>query len=92
MSEYIDIEPEATDDPAMMRLHTNLALTDAGREAYAAPEDMEEGSPLAQALAGIPGLQALVIDGGELLLTSDGDMPWHIIIADVSAAIKDFFL
>ena len=92
MSEYIEIEAEATDDPDIMILQSNLVLADGERESYDSAAAMEEGSPLAQALAVIPGISSLVIDGGAMTVTGDGDTPWHIIIADISAAVKDFFL
>ena len=92
MSEYMEIETEPTDDPNVMRFFTNLALTEEGQEAYTSIEAMEEGSALAQALAFVEGITALEIEGRDMIVTSDGDMPWHIIISEISAIVKDFFL
>ena len=92
MSEYMEIETETTDDPNVMRFLTNLTLCVEGKESYDSVEAMEEGSALAQALAFVEGITALELDGQDMLVTSDGDMPWHIIISEISAIVKDFFL
>lgn len=91
MTEYIDIRPELTDDSAVMRLVTNLVLSDE-REVYESPEQGEEGSTLAQALFAIPGLVALTIETRDLLIWRSPDVEWHDLIEDVSDALRDFFL
>lgn len=92
MSEYIEIEAEMSDDPAVIYFHTNLALVEEGVEVYDSLEEMEEGSPVAQALAFVEGIRRLRLEGGEMMVTRELDAPRHIIVAEVSAAIKDFFL
>ena len=92
MSEYIEIETEALADPTEMLFHTNLRLIDQDHEEYGSLEAMEEGSALAQALAQVEGLVRLRIDENELMVTRDPAVPWHAIIAEVNAAMKDFFL
>lgn len=94
MSEYIEIEAEATDDPQRMRLWTNVSLAGEaqGVEEYASPAEMEEGSPLAQTLAFVEGIRRLRIEGQTMIIERDEDAAWHVIIADVSAAVRDFFL
>lgn len=92
MSEYIEIESESTADPAQILIHTNLVLTPEGEENYPSVSEMEEGSPLAQMLSAVFGLESLRISGNELVITCDPDVPRHIIIADISAVIKEFFL
>ena len=92
MSEYMEIETETTEDPNVMSFYTNLTLSVETIERYSSVSEMEEGSALAQALAFVEGLVALEIDGQDMLVTSDGEMPWHIIISEISAIIKDFFL
>jgi hypothetical protein len=92
MSEYIEIETEMLADPMEMLFHTNLRLIDRETEEYESPESMEEGSALAQALAQIEGLVRLRIEEHDLAVTRDPDMPWHLIIAEVHSAMKDFFL
>ena len=94
MSEYIEIETETTDDPTRMRLLTNLSLSDEpqGLERYASPAEMEEGSPLAQTLAYVEGIRRLEIEGQTMTIVRDPNVPWHVIIADVSATVRDFFL
>jgi hypothetical protein len=91
MSEYIEIDAELGDE-GMILFHTNLNLTVEGRtERYAAAE-LEEGSPVAQALAAVDGIKTLEISGGELIVVGRPDADWHVLIADVSAVLKDFFL
>lgn len=92
MSEYIEIETEMSDDGQEMHVMTNLALTDQGSELYHSPAEMEEGSPLAHALAVINGIATLHIEGSDMTITRQPDAEWHAIVADVSAALKDFFL
>ena len=59
MSEYIEIESELTDDPAIMRIETNLPLAVDGVEVYQSLTEMEEGSAVAQALSFIDGIEHL---------------------------------
>ena len=92
MSEYIEIETELSDDGDEMFFFTNLTLAEGGVEQYDSPAVMEEGSPVAQALAVIEGIARLQIEGREMTITREPDAPWHVIVADVSAALKDFFL
>jgi hypothetical protein len=94
MSEYIEIDAEATEDPHCMRLVTNVKLASARQliEHYRSTIEMEEGSPLAQTLAYVEGIDELTIDEETMIIVRRPDMPWHVIIADVSAAVKEFFL
>ena len=94
MSEYIEIESVPGADPHQMLLTTNINLTAASHaaEMYQSPEEMEEGSPLAQSLSYIEGIHELHISGQTMTIRRDPDVDWHIIIADVSAAVRDFFL
>jgi len=92
MSEYIEIETETGDD-GMILFHTNLPLTTEGREEiYESPEALDEGSPVAQALSVVSGIEALTMSGGELAVAAAANADWHTIVADVTAALKDFFL
>ena len=88
----IDIETEITEDPDVITFHTNLALTTAGAESYASPDELEEGSPVAQALALVGGIAALRLDGGEMHVRREPGWEWHHLVADISAALKEFFL
>lgn len=92
MSEYIEIETEMSDDGTRMHFFTNLTLTDRGEEDYGTVAAMEEGSPVAQALAVVPGIATLHIEESEMTITREPDAEWYLIVADVSAALKDFFL
>lgn len=92
MSEYIKIETELSDDPAVIYFSTNLALAEEGAEEYESAEAMEEGSPVAQALAYVDGIRHLRLDGQQMTVTRDLDTPQHVIVAEISAALKDFFL
>ncbi len=92
MSEYMDIEAEWGDDGELL-FHTNLRLTTDGREErYASVAEMEVGSPVAQALSAVEGLATLWMRGGEIAATTQPDADWHVVIADVTAALKEFFL
>ena len=92
MSEYIEIETELSDDDSTLTVYTNLRLNDGTAEEYLSGEALEEGTPVAQALAFIEGITYLKIEGSDLIVQRDPDTPWHIIISDISAALKDFFL
>ena len=92
MSEYIEIETELSDDGSQIYLYTNLRLTDQAVEEYQDTAAMEVGSPVAQALAVIDGIAHLRLEGDEMVITPEPNAAWHAIVADVSAALKDFFL
>jgi Mg2+/citrate symporter len=92
MSEYIEIETEMSDDGATMYFHTNLQLAQEGVEEYESAEAMEVGSPVAQMLSPIEGIVYLRLEGKDMTVTRDPEAAWHIIVADVSAALEDFFL
>lgn len=93
MSEYITIQPEYDEgDPDRAWLITNLPLAPDGSESYANRTEGDEGSPLAQALFTIDGLLALAIDGSVLTVQRDPEMEWHILIEEITDALKDFFL
>ncbi len=92
MSEYIEIETELSDDGSTLTVYTNLRLNEGESEQYHSSEQLEEGSPVAQALAVIEGIHFLQIEGSDLTVQRNPDVPWHIIISDISAALKDFFL
>ena len=92
MSEYIEFEAELTADPAVMIISTNLVLAEGGEEEYDSPAAMELGSPLAQMLSPIDGLVKLKIAENELIVTGDEQIPWHIIVAEITATIREFFL
>jgi hypothetical protein len=92
MSEYMEIETELSDDGSQMFFYTNLKLAEGEAELYESAKEMEEGSAVAQALAVVGGIEMLFIDGRDLTISRDPDVDWHVIVADVSAALKDFFL
>ncbi len=92
MSEYIEIEAEANDDGKRIFVYTNLRLAEGNVEIYSSRQSLEEGSPVAQSLALIDGIARLRIEDSDLIITREPDVEWHIIVEDVSAALKDFFL
>ncbi len=92
MSEYIEIETELSDDEGTFAVYTNLRLNDGQAEQYHSQEELEEGSPLAQALAVIDGIRYLQIKGSDMTVRHDPDTPWHLVTSDISAVLKDFFL
>lgn len=93
MSEYIEIEAELDEDGRTIFFQTNLTLgPDQTVERYDSRDELAEGSPVAQALAGIEGIVAVEIAGNDLWVTCDSTVGWHAVAADVNAALKDFFI
>lgn len=93
MTEYIDIKAEPTDDPEVVLIVTNLDLTAGGPpETYATPEEGDAGSPVAQAIFTIPGVDWLRLEGRQATIRRTPDVEWHDLIEDVSDVLKDFFL
>lgn len=92
MSEYITIETETTDDPDVLVIMTNQQLTMEDKEVYPHAASGEEGSPLAQVLFAIEGVAALTIEGQNLVVRRNPDAEWFVLIDEISAALKDFFL
>ena len=93
MSEYVTVETQATDDPNVLVMLTNMTLTPEGDEVYNSFEDGDEGSPIAQMLFnGVRGILALTITTHSLLITRDPDVPWEEIADEVRDALRDFFL
>lgn len=92
MSEYISVNPEYTDDPNVVNLETNLDLAPDGDEHYPDRESGDEGSPLAQFLFGIEGLEALDIRGGMLMVRRAPEIEWHALIDEITNALREFFL
>ena len=92
MSEYIEIETELSDDSATLNVYTNLRLNEGNLEQYHSAQALEEGSPVAQTFAIIEGIDFLQIQGSEIIIRREPDAAWHVIISDISAALKDFFL
>lgn len=92
MSEYMEIEAELSDDGLEIVFYTNLTLIDGKPETYDSIDAMEEGSPVAQALAVIEGIEQLRLEKHELIITRTSEAAWHAIEDDVIAALKDFFL
>ena len=47
---------------------------------------------MAQLLSGVDGIVTCQLDGGEIIIRRDPDTEWHNLVADVAAALKEFFL
>ncbi len=92
MSEYITIDVELTEDPQIVIIHTNLNLAPAGDEHYPDAASGQAGSPLAQAIFAIDGITALTITGGDLMVTRSPEMELFLLVDEIDAALKDFFL
>ena len=92
MSEYIEIETEETDDINVLYLETNITLAVDGMEQYDSAESLAEGSPLAQSISIIPGIDKLVIEETSMTITREPDFNWYSIIEDIRVALIDFFL
>ena len=91
MSEYIEIETEMGDN-GRIYMSTNLPLSEGEPETYDSLEAMEEGSAVAQALSVIEGIQLLHINHNDLIIVADPEVGVHVIVAEVTAVLKDFFL
>ena len=94
MPEYIRITPEYDpDDELVAALVTNLNLAYAGEEEYYGnPTEGEEGSPLAQLMFLVDGIEALTITENTLIIRRNPDVDWYVLIDEISTAIKDFYL
>ncbi len=92
MSEYIEVFAENTNDPAIMMVRTNLHLAEEEPEVYPTTQDMEEGSALAQVIAPVKGIVRLQIEENNLTIWRDLDVPWHLIVSEITVALKEFFL
>ena len=67
-------------------------LTEEEREQYESRDQMEEGSAVAQMFAQVDGVRNAVLERGEALVGRDPDVDWHVLITEISAALKEFFL
>lgn len=93
MSEHIEIEAELDDDGRTIIFQTNLRLSGAEEvEHYATAAALTEGSPVAQAFASVDGIATAELAGSLLTITCDPAADVHAVAADVSAALKEFFL
>lgn len=92
MSEYISIEAEPTDQPNTVLIRTNLTLAPDGIEVYPDLAAGEIGSPLAQTIFAIDGVLGLTIDGTDLLIQHTDDLELFVLVDELDAALKDFFL
>lgn len=92
MSEYIEVFAANTDDPAIMLVRTNLHLAEEEPEEYPTTQDMEEGSALAQVIAPVEGVVRLQIEENNLTIWRDLDVPWHLIVSEITVALKEFIL
>ena len=92
MSEYVTVEARPTDDPDVLEILTNQILTQAGEELYRNFDEGDQGSPLAQTLFGVYGIQALTITTQMLTVSRDPEAPWEAIVDEVRDALRDFFL
>ncbi len=80
------------EDNGRIYITSNLPLSDGELETYTSTIAMEEGSPVAQALAIIEGIAELEIDENELTVIPEPDAAAHAIIHEITAVLKDFFL
>ena len=92
MSEYVTVEARPTDDPDVLEILTNQTLTLEGEEVYHNFDEGDQGSPLAQTLFGVYGINALTIAPQMLTVTRDPEVPWEAIVDEVRDALRDFFL
>ena len=93
MSEYIEVQAENSEDLNKVVVRTNLDLTEHSHlEEYQTAEAMEEGSALAQMIAPIDGVRKLRIEQKDLTIWREEEVPWHLIVSEITVALKEFFL
>jgi len=92
MSEYIEISTEDGEDSDSLYMLTNLILTEGESEEYASQEEMEIGSPVAQALSAVDGLLFIRLHDSEIYIQREPGAGWYAIVEDITAVLKDFFL
>ena len=93
MSEYVSFEFEMSDDPLVAEVHLNQALTEGVMEHYADYAAGDEGSPLAQLLFNaVAGIAALTITPDTLRIERGPTVEWEVLLDDLRAALRDFFL
>jgi len=73
-------------DGARCRFVVSVPLVDGARRFASANE--AAGSPLAQALFGVPGVTEVVVTGSTVTVTKDGPEPWQAAGKKVGAAIR----
>lgn len=93
MTEYFKFEIERTEDPDVMEIYTNQALTEGPDEVYESLEAGETGSPIAQTLfVGVDGIQALTLSEDMLIIRREPHVPWEMLVDEVRDVLRDFFL
>ncbi len=82
----IRITAEPIDD-RRCRFVVSEPLLEGGARRFASPEEAP-GSPLAEALFGVPGIAEILVSGGTITLTKDTPAPWQGVGKQVGAAIR----
>lgn len=93
MSEYARFEFELSSDPLVAEVFINQPLTEGEPEHYPDYAAGDEGSPLAQLLFNaVAGIAALTITPDALRIEREPTAEWETLLADLRAALRDFFL
>ncbi|MCY3935474.1 MAG: NifU N-terminal domain-containing protein [Anaerolineaceae bacterium] len=93
MSEYVRFEFELSADPLVAEVQVNQTLTEESEERYADYAAGDEGSPLAQLIFNaVEGVAALTITPAALRIEREATAEWETLLADLRAALRDFFL
>lgn len=85
MAQEIQITAEPVDQTRCRFLVSRELVSGARR--FASREDAK-GSPLAEALFGVPGVTEVVVTGGTVTVTKDSTEPWQVTGKLVGAAIR----
>ena len=81
------------DDPLLGYIETNLQLAESDQpEYYASMAEADEGSFVAQVLAGIVGVRALSIEQSRVILWREEDADWESVVAQAIMALREEFL
>jgi Fe-S cluster biogenesis protein NfuA len=75
-------------DQRRCRFVVSAPLLESGVRRFASAAEAA-GSPLAEALFGVPGVTELVVSGGTVTLAKDSPAPWQALGRQVGAAIRD---
>ena len=86
MDREIRITAEPVDD-RRCRFVVSEPLLEGGARRFASAEEAA-GSPLAEALFGVPGISEIVVSGGTVTLTKNSPAPWQALGKQVGAAIR----
>jgi Fe-S cluster biogenesis protein NfuA len=85
------IQTEATPNPATMKFLPGRAVMETGTADFTDPADAEKRSPLAAALFGIDGVEAVFFGSDFITVTKSDAKEWHVLKPSVLGAVMEHF-